>query len=352
MQERRLRFVVWATMLLATSPRVVSAQGPAPSDETIDTIRRLGTIGEGDQRRIRSWIDAEVVKAGAPAQEDPNAAFNTLRSRLLGQYNHTGNTEAFRKELVAQTAASAATAFGQPGTAPVVARALARVLLDMDPTQPEAFDGLLAGLGSKDAGARYLCVKGLIAQKAAIASDDAKLEKTVNALRDAGLTESDPVVLSRIYQALAFANHVDAVFDTYIALFERRLKQRRGETVFADAAEIEAFEFFRQRPVASALNSAQKVKLATALAVFLRVDALRYNVPNIDYREKATLEARLAGNEACLVALGAGEGGDVRGRLGKPADVLAEVYRWVGNEETNTKGALNSDPWNVPVGAP
>jgi hypothetical protein len=55
--------------------------------------------------------------------------------------------------------------------------------------------------------------------------------------------------------------------------------------------------------------------------------------------------------------MGIAGGGNARGAIRRgghanSAAVLAEVAKWIGDPNSNTAGALNAAPWNVPNGAP
>ncbi len=342
---------------------VGSVQGQTPEDETVNTIRQLSQIGAADQRRIADWVQVQVEKLAATPGEERQKAAVAFRKTFKTQYENPANSPPFKAQLAAQTATIAAAQFGNANLDQWTAWALARVLVDMGGI--EASPGLFAGLKSKHEPARFLCADGLSSLKTAIAADKAKLDEAVGALKAAALTESSPIVLGRIYQALAVSSQVPTVFDTYIAIFEKRLKDRRAGAVTADGAEVEAFEFFRTSGILAALNQNQKEQLARPLAVFLRTNAERYNTPalggegtGLDFYEVDRLERSMDSVEAILTELvGSGKGGKVRDEIAaggqdRQAAVLAEAYKWVGDPQSKQPGTLNEAPWNVALGAP
>src|SRR3972149_2083293 len=267
MQSRAVFQVAWVlgVPLLLAGP--VRAQDATPEDETINPLRQLSKIDEGDQRRIGDWVQVKVDKLATTPDAARPAAAVAFRKTFKTQYQNPTNSPPFKAQLAAQSATVAAAQFGNAKLDQWVAYALARVLVDMGGI--ETLPGLFAGLKSKHEPARFLCAEGLSAQKTAIAADKGKLDEVVQVLKAAGLTESSPIVLGRIYLALAHATQVPAVLDAYLAIFEKRLTDRRGGAVMADGAEIEAFEFFRNPNVLAALNPAQKEQLARPLAVFM-----------------------------------------------------------------------------------
>ena len=322
------------------------AQRPGPEDQAIDQIRRLPAIGANDQQRIHDWIVAQVGKF---------QNFAAFRSRLADQYNHANNSAQFPIALATQTATVAVAQAGNP----VIARALAQVLYDMD--RPETFPGYIALIESTDAATRYLSAAGLTmaSVKRAIAADQGKLASAVAALRKAGTTETDPVVVGRIYEALAHPGQIADVFDAYIAILDRRVTQRRKPGTVADGAEQFAYAFFADPNVVGALGANQKAELAKRIAVLMRLDGQRFIRPNLAFGEADHLERTLWGAEDILsnAAMLGNRGGKIQQAIqaGGPqnsAAVLEEVYKWIGHPTSNAQGPLNAAPWNVPVGAP
>ncbi len=349
--------LVWICLLFSFWAGVVVGQD-ADSDAVIDAIRSRNDIGESDQRRIAEWIQARV---------DEFADHKSLTERLIGCFVHSGNTETFRAQFSAQTAQVAAAQFARSSLDRNLAQSLARVLLDMN--RSETFPGLLAGLKSSDASARCLCARGLVAQRRSLAADSARLRQMIAGLGEAGIAEDDPVVLGRIYEALAVRDHAAEVFDTYMRLFDERLQRRRGAATRTDGAEIHAYEYFRSAEVINSLDQNQRVELARRVAVFLRFDAQRYNdpavappsdseLPDLNFDERDRIERMLDAGEEILESItGAGRGGKIRNKLsnGGYAErraVLREAYRWIGDPQANESGVLNEAPWNVPLGAP
>jgi len=179
-------YVASACIALAWATTSVHAQEVLSDDAVIDGIRGRSDIGLSDQRRIAAWVDGEIEKF---------TEFLPFRKRFDQQFNDAKNSEQFRVQLATQTAQVAAQQFVNPDLSGDVAHALAQVLTDMN--RRETFPGFIAGLKSSDVRARYFCAKGLIALQDWIAGDKARLDQTVQALREAGLGETDPVVLGR-----------------------------------------------------------------------------------------------------------------------------------------------------------
>jgi hypothetical protein len=89
------------------------------------------------------------------------------------------------------------------------------------------------------------------------------------------------------------------------------------------------------------------------------LDAERYNLVGLEFDEIDRLERRLTLEEEMLSLLVAdsAKGGRLRAELeagghAKRAAVWEQVGLWIGVPASNTPGALNAPPWNVPIGAP
>jgi len=317
---------------------------------TIDTIRDLNTINPGDQQRIADWIEGEVKDLVADVAAKKPEAFSSFRSRMETQFTHNKNTPAFKTQLAAKMATVAVKELSNPATHPTVAAAIARVLVDME--AEDTIPGLLAALKSSASAARFLGARGLAALQDAVSKNKSKLAEVAAALQAAGASEADPNVLSQIYRALAYRGQVVDVIAAYMAILDARLTARRPRPEIADPAELDVYEFFRMPGAVTSLNADQKAQLVQRLAVFLRLDAQRYDTPNLSQSEMIKLERTLEGAEAVLSLIVPGKPAVVAEELGKGGKVLSQVYKWIGDPSTKETGILNAPPWNVPVGAP
>ena len=382
MPKRTTCCFVLLCLLLGLRPLATHAQEVSPEDARINDIRGEETISPTAERQIAEWVQAKMSKlSAAPDAQRPRLAAFTDFCQAFRTLDAPPSSRTFRTQLAVKTAALAVEQFARPGLRPIVGQGLARVLVDMN--RMETLEALLAGLKSPIDITRFLCAKGLGALKTGISVDQGARGRVVEALRVAGLAESSPVVLSRIYQGLAYAtpaNQLGTVVEVYLAVFDKRLDYYRGPAVIIDRAEYDAFEFFRTPAVINALSTEQKTALVTRLAVFLRLYAERYTSPDLDVKkrpvvgdkkddedrilvdldadqERVHIELMLDGVEELLEAIVGSKGGDVRGELRaggftRRAEVLAQACLWVGDPNTQTSGALNAAPWNVPIGAP
>lgn len=354
MRRRSVCRIATVGLLLGVPTGAAPAQSTASEDEVLDAMRASANLSSGDQDRIARWIEKRLNDLAAAAREDSTAALKAFRARMNAQYSHANNSDAFTIQLAAQTAIAAEERFNEAKLNTTAARGLARVMADMG--RPETAPGLVACLRTSDDAARFLCVQALVAQKGRLTADQGRFTQLVPALREAGLAESSPVVLGRLYSMLAQPNHVEIAFDTFMGLFDRRLSIRRGPAQAVGGAEIEAFEFFRTSGVMAALTNEQKAQLVRRLAVFLRLDAERYAVPELSFEEKANIDHLLWVGEEILAAA-VGQQGGIRKELEAGGHesrnkVLEQVYAWVGRAENGENGVLSEAPWNVPAGAP
>ena len=124
--------VVEAGLIFGLLPGHTYAQAPSSEDAAIVQIQRLTAIGESDQRRIAGWVQDRIDELREAVRQDPNAAFKQFRDRVKSLYADSSNTREFRAQLAIQTAQIAEHKLANTALNPVVARALARVLVDMD----------------------------------------------------------------------------------------------------------------------------------------------------------------------------------------------------------------------------
>lgn len=348
------------------------AQNRNPENATIDGIRVLTTIGNLDQERIRRWIQFEVDQlTDLPKNNGSDgfhaAGFKTFLRRFLRQKNDTGNTNAFLTQLSTQTAAVATQTFQQAGGSITAIRSLARAIFEL--STPETLAGSLVGIQTADNASRFLCAKIITNLRSTISQNQGTQNQVMQTLQNAGMAETDPIVLGQIYTALKIGNDNSSLLNAYEKIFDQRLKKRKAQMVKVDGAEMHAFDILRQPTVVNAMNANQKSSLAQRLAVFMRLDAQRYNDPMIappteagqpdfNFRERDVIERRLDAVEDILTAIaGSNKGGKVRNVLANEGfdgrgNILNEVHKWIGNAQANTRGVLNNAPWNVRVGAP
>jgi hypothetical protein len=320
------------------------------SHAQLDSIRTLDDIGRADARLINEWVTQKVNELRRANDDERIVRFlDAFEAERLNR----ANTAAFVAAFAEQTADVALQWFAKEDSDWRIGMALARVLVDMDRVQ--AVPAFLAGLDSKAQAVRYLSAVGLVGQRNAVAADNDLRARVVDAVKTAGIEETNGTIIQHLYRVIAFDTLTPDVFDAYMAIFDARLARKRGGAVLWDGGEIEAFEYFRKSSVLGALKPAQKVDLVQRLAVFLRFAAERYVAPNLSFQEKDYIERSMDGMEAILEAVTGSGGGQIRERLSEgaaPPALLQEARRWYGHEESDIPGTLNGDPWKVAKGAP
>lgn len=350
--------VCLATHLGAPFAPPASAQPANPEDANINALRGLTSISPVDQTKFERWIVEEISLAEAAVARSDSAA-NQFRDRFQAQVKNPANSAAFVTQFVTSAGSVAAQRMSSPNLNWRVAHALAVELADLK--RKEVLPGLLAGLNSPAAAVRAVCARGLDDLKSVLATDPPRLTQVIQALQSAGVAEQSPHVLSRIYLALGYSaqQSFGQVFDAYLAILDARLQSRVASAAAPDGAEIPAFEFLADPSVAKQLNPAQKAALASKVAVFLRLDAARYNAPVLSHDEQDRIERLLSAEEEILEScVGPNpQAGKIRGLLEQGGwsnrqAIQAEVAKWIGDAASNTPGVLNAAPWNVPIGAP
>ncbi|HNQ23373.1 MAG TPA: hypothetical protein PKK06_09795 [Phycisphaerae bacterium] len=369
--NRALPWFACGMMVVGLCVQGVSAQQRTAEDEAVDALRSQTSISGLDEGRIRAWVQLQANNFAASKDPAP-VRFKALREVFQKQRVDPKNSPAFIDALAAQTAAVAQADVVKPDADPVVARGLMRVLLDLN--RIPAVPGFVAGLQSTDAAARVLAAKGLLQHFSRIPENRSLLQSVIEGLRAAGLREGNALVLKEIYRALAYEGQVDAVFDVYMSLLDRRLELRRGPLGVCDGAEIPAAEFLRR--VAGTLNADRQREVVRRVAVLLRCEVQRYTAPQLNFAEQDSLERLITVYEELLEVFVRQPGtlrtqleSGVRERLTAPAEsaadpkkteqreaartaFLLELYKWIGNPTTKEPGLLNQSPWSVEIGAP
>lgn len=358
-----------AFALLALSMIAVPAahaQNPSvnPNTAALDPIRGRDPFPATSGRQIDDWINWELSNIAASGRRE---AYKEYTERFVSQLTNPGNSASFVGALAGQTTGIAITQFDRPNLNLNVAICITRSMVELN--RIEVVDGLLAALTSRVEAPRFLALRGLENLRPAIAAQSDVLTKVVTALRTAGVKETNPVVVGHVYMALGFPSLTADALSAYDAILDQRLKTRRGGAIVVDGAEIEAWEYFRTPAIASGLNDSQKTPLVKKVAAFLGLDSKRgaqlhaqreallaanpdsFN-PDL-YRELDRIERGLDGMDELLASLTSlSTGGDVRRALaaGDWNDILAQVARWIGDADTNARGALAAAPWSVPAG--
>lgn len=356
MAQQRIALAFGATLVLLTGA-IARAQSPNPQDANVNAIRASTSIADIDRRKLAEWVQAEVAACTNAAAKEKGNAFQEFRTRYLAQLQNPSNSQVFNTELLKQTAAVAVTEFARQDLDATASMSLAHVLAGAG--RPEAYPALIAGLKARDHATRFLCAKGLLALQPALAADrddKNKIPNTINAIRDAALVETSSVVLGRMYAAMVYRAQPGPSLDALLAVLDTRIAARKAGTVGVEGAELGALEAVEDVEFIKALAPPQKAQLAQRVAAMLRMDADAYQATDLPFDEIDILERKMWSAELVLVALaGEASGGKVRSELdagghGRRADVLKQVYAWVGKPGGTEPGALNNQTWGVPVG--
>ena len=339
------------TLLIAAAISSVwtsSARGQGVTDNpALEDLRKRTPAGDNDRQTIVGWLEAEFGKTSTSP-----GRFRIIVNRVR---EAPDTTQPFRDELAERIGVFAESPLSDENLPPGRATELLRTLIDLDDVRTRP--GLVAGLKLPHPSVRYLAVKGLRQLRDRLASDPAQVPAFVDALREAGVRESNGVVAERIYDALAFSTPTPEVIAAFDAILGARIERYARGAVFADEAESTAISYLS----AITLNRDQRAAFVGRLAVLLRIDVERYLAglqAQFNPGQRNAIERRVYITEEFISRAVGSAGldvGNVRRALAGPeagitAAIQFELNKWIGTPET--QGVLNQPPWNVPVGAP
>ncbi len=329
--------------LILTTP-AWSQQAESQQVKALAGIRDSTNLSSADKRVITDWLNSELIRVNAP--ED----FKSFKQAFDRQRLDPANSAAFYTELATQTSNLASQRLADENTTVPRQRCLARALLDLNRIQTAP--GMVKGLKAKDQAVRYFCATGLARQ----VGNYTDPKQIVTALKEAGLVETNPVILKSIYQALAIQPPIAENVDAYLGIMDARTELRRQGATTGDGAAVVVLEYFRTPAVIGALTNQQKNELVKRVATLLRMDASDYRSTNLDHYEELFLALQLDAAEDILGQI-TGQTGRVRSQMevgGKAnaSGIYQAVLAWVGDADNNINGTLNTNPYNVPVGAP
>ena len=339
-------------LLFAALAGVVPASAQSPEDIALDAVRTRSSIPTGDPA-IGNWIAYQIKKLREDLQVGSTQADDDFLHAYNTQYNHPENSASFKTRFVEQTGRRFATEFEKGQRLEVtVGMALARTLAAMKDLG--TLGALSAGLTAMGQPAvRYTCANVFSELRPAIQGGAGQSARIIALLRDAGALEKSGVVLTQIYDALFYrAVNLEAAVEAILDVIKGQLRIREQGAPACDGAERVAFNFLRTE-----LNNLQdKSRLVAVLAAYLRLDTERYRAEGVSDEEKYLIELTVDAAESLLVRVAAPARPvpNIREAMKHVVDrdinIPLELNKWVGTAQT--KGVLNSPPWNVPVGAP
>lgn len=344
--RRRLSTVAWLTALI-----VLGGVQSARAQIDIAGLSSKREFTASERNRVRAWVDERVAALGrAKRPNDQKRA----RDDLIKPFEAEGATAQFRDLYGRECGRALAPLVGGPDFN--FAHPLALLLLRM-PVVGTA-DALLSAIQSPHAAVRYQAAKGLRALHAVL-SDPAEYGPVLDALSQAGIAESEPIVVEAIYRAIDFSDvkgftGADAVARALIPILRSRFLQLETRSRH-EVADIPAFQ-----AIASVFPKTTEPDLrhqvAWTLARFLRHYSRRYTELGVT-GGGASLLAPIDACERALEAVAKSAEGSppprdrVAAQIRAKADhskVLAALAGWIG--EGDKSGTLNGAPWNLPRG--
>ena len=340
-------------LLLAMAVALIEA-GPAvgqglTGDEQLEDLRRRTPAGDNDTRIIDNWLQIEFAKITAPNSS------GGFRKKLHNVRNEAATTPAFRDALAERIGAFAQSELAKGPDLPLpAAQELVWAVIDAD--DPRAQPGLAEALRFGRQPVRYLGAKGLQALRDRIATEVGKVQPFIDMLKQAGVQETNGVVVERIYRAMMLPGAPAGVVAAMTEILDARLDRYRQGAVLVDQAEPAAIEFLAN----VTLTQDRGARVVRRLAVLLRLDVERYAAGRFVAGQQDAVERRIYVCEGLIEQIagpgpGAGKAPNVRGVMvaggvAVGASMKFELNNWVG--APGTQGVLNTAPWSVPVGAP
>lgn len=341
--------------LLAGTLAIVASSTHALAQADLAPLAAKTTFNRDDIARIGTAADELARKFGGARDPAAQARILTDLRKLL---DDSKTTVQFKTTFGVEYAR----AFEPFFTTPTLSQALGAVIILEKVSSPQVRDKFVAILTSSPLPAvRYWAVKGL--RSALASAKDAKdVEGIIEVLGQQGATESEPLVLTNIYDLLLWAagqskigaseqvaRAVATVLDARAAAPGNRIGQGANDST-GYAAAAAAY------PAVKGDVAAQR-KLVLGLARHLAYYGRRYGRLGPAGGGVALKEGAKACEDA-LVKIVQSAGGtppSAAQRLaakisaGAPAkDVQDALAAWIG--ASGKPGVLNGDPWKAPVG--
>lgn len=353
------RLSVWLGAMCAVCLALADgahAQGQVtPQDEAMNTLR-AGVPREQDRSIVDDWIALQLSKLrdalGNPilipgARKDFYASFNT-------QYNHEGNTPAFKQMFAQQVGAMFAKEYAKgQQLEPIVAHTMARQLLRMQDLDTR--EALYAGLTSTDQVVQYLSAQALVKLQAKIAADPQLTAQVLQKLGAAAKAAGNGMVAWEFYEAAAIPGREADVVPVILAIMDARLAMMRGGATTLDRGEIPALRYLAQAQKDGKLDQNLRTQVVQRLAPLLRIHTERLGMEGITQDERVAVEETINTTEDLLKQITRPDKApDVAGKMADGSNAAInmqiELIQWIGGPDT--AGILNKAPWNVPAGAP
>jgi len=336
-------------LLLAVAAWMFPAFLAAQAPPNIDDLYDRPTLAPEDRERIGQWVASRLETMKVAAQEGNTERLSGTLREVLARIGRA--SAAFTEELAGQVSTQSIPLI--TGANPVLSRKLAELNGGLD--HPRTAEGLLAALQSADVLTRYYAAAGL--RRLATRLDLVSV-KVLNQLEQSVRNEPHRLVRQRMLEAMLLPNRAEES----LATVARALLSSLDRLAQAPGAELSAESAFMLRlaePAAGVRNASQRtrVDLVKSLAAVLSAAVSRDAAGRDQGSDRTEIERLLVNTEAVLrLAVREEIGGtppDVSGLMmsGGPdvaAGMRAELAKWVGDQ--NSKGLLNSPPWNVPVG--
>lgn len=243
---------------------------PAQPASPLEPLRAKAVIADEDRAAIRNWLDPRIT---ALASDTPGNAAAELRAEY-------GGTPAF-KEAFAGIAIELARAALKKASPTAGGRVLASIGALADAPADAVSALMIENLKDERVAVRLAAAVGLRNLRTRLApAGGGFVGNAVNALRDAGKSESSAAVLRVIYQALNYPEVVPSppeprVIAAAVAdLLESRVKEYGRSDVRAEGAEVVGLR--TAGAVRGSFDDDEKKRVTSAAATLLKYGVTRY----------------------------------------------------------------------------
>lgn len=243
---------------------------PAQPTSPMEALRAKPAIADEDRAAIRNWLDPRIT---ALASDNPGSAAAELRTEY-------GGTPAFKEAF-----AAIAIELARPALKKASPTAGGRVLASIGALADAPADAVSAlmieNLKDERVAVRLAAAVGLRNLRTRLAPAGAGfVGNAVNALRDAGKTETSAAVLRAIYQALNYPEVVPSPPDprviaaAVVDLLDTRVKEYGKGEVKAEGAEVAGLR--TAAALRASFDDDEKKRVTAAAATLLKYGVMRY----------------------------------------------------------------------------
>ncbi|HOW70185.1 MAG TPA: hypothetical protein PKY77_06235 [Phycisphaerae bacterium] len=367
MVNERLAYLCPSSLALLLLLGASAVAQEAPKEPNWTEMLKKGLAGKEslDRRAAQQWLDTQVQQL--LTGEDPKtvqALGSSLYTKLTGHYQSKDASREFRTglaEIVAESFTRQYKPSADSAKPPHPLGAAMVLMMLRDFKQPSCLPGFKAALADPTPGPRLVAAEGIAGIREQL--NDQEWAALVAELQKTAVKETSSVTLSRIYRALMVetANRADAVIPVLNGILDSRLASYEKELKRPAEADGELVAWLARR-VEKMNNPAVRTGTLSRAARLLAdsVDALANDPSDGEWQEP--LERLIITVEPAVESLAKTIASNPNTALPKPSirDALTtggKARRKLMTDAlgaligtTGKPGALNQNPFNLPVG--